>query len=464
MPQSTWKKCLEVIKKHLPAQSIRTWFLPIVPLRLEGSLLTIQVPSQFFYEWIEDNYLPVLREAIHEVLGKNGKLKYSVLVDKGNKKHPPAHLQLPHQPYTARTEATTAAPSNSFQQTLQNMMGRLHGQYTFSRFVSDGSNQMVAQAGRAVAEQPGQTAFNPLVIYGEVGLGKTHLIQAITQQIAEMHPDLRVMYLCGEQFLSQFILALRHKQMQAFCDLYLAADALLIDDIQFLKEKTRTQELFFHIFNHLHQGGKQLVFTSDTPPVALQGMHQRLISRFKWGLSLQMQLPDYDTRRKILSQKAAQEGIQLAEEVLDYLAQYVDTNVRELEGVLVSVVAHAMLAKKVVDLTLAEEVVARIVNKKTTSLNIDYIQQTVSAYFKVPEADLLAKTRRREVVIARQVAMYLSKNHTTHSLSAIGEHFGKRDHSTVIHALQAVNQLQSKDTQIKQALQTISKQLKSCTH
>ena len=337
-------------------------------------MLTIQVPSQFFYEWIEENYLSVLREAIHKVLGKEGKLAYSILVDRGTKQHPPSRIQLPQRPYSlAKTQreasnAPAVEQQTSFEDRLQSMMGRLHKQYTFSEFIAGSTNLMIEQASRAISTRPGKTAFNPLVLYGKVGLGKTHLIQAIAQEVSEIHPQLRMLYLSGEQFISQFMLALRHKHMQSFGDLYLSADVLLVDDIQFLRGKTHTQDLFFHIFNHLHQGGKQLVFTSDTSPAELQGMHERLISRFKWGLSLRMQLPNYLTRRKILDQKAAREGIELPEEVLDYLAEQVDTNVRELEGVLVSLLAEAMLAKKPVDLALAKEAVSRIVSKKSRNL------------------------------------------------------------------------------------------------
>lgn len=469
-PHTAWNNCLKIIKKHLPTQSIRTWFLPIVPLKLEGSSLTVQVPSQFFYEWIEEHYLSTLRKAVHETLGKDGKLSYSIPIDKGNKQHPPTHMQLPQQPYASSKDTLLSQSSyfkkereGSLQEQLNAMMGRLHKKYVFDNFVGGGSNLMIQQAGISVAEQPGRTVFNPLLIYGKVGLGKTHLIQAMAHHMAEKQPGLRVMYLSGEQFLSQFILSLRHKQMQAFCDLYLSADALLIDDIQSLREKERTQELFFHIFNHLHQGGKQLVFTCDTPPTALPGMQERLISRFKWGLTLEIQMPSYDIRREILNKRAAQEGIQLPAEILDYLAQHIDTNVRELEGALVSTLAHAMLAKKHVDLPLVQETVARIVEKKPVALSIEHIQRTVSGYFRVPEADILAKTRRREVVIARQVAMYLVKNYTSHSLSSIGTHFGKRDHSTVIHALQSIGQLQNKNEKVKQALQTLGTQLQAAS-
>ena len=456
---------MEVIKKHLPTQSVRDWFDPIVPIKLVKSALTIQVPSQFFYERIEEQYLSTLRKAIHQVLGKTGKLEYSILIDKGDKQHPPAHLQVPqashaqHRTPTPPVTTTTTPSSRTFEDTLKGMMGCLHAHYIFENFICGKANLMVKQAGMSIAEKPEQTIFSPLVIYGEVGFGKTHFIQAITQHMMTCHPNLRIIYLSGEQFINQFMLALRHKQMQAFCDLYLHVDALLIDDIQFFKEKTRTQELFFHIFNHLHQGRKQLVFTCDTPPANLQGMHQRLISRFKWGLTLQIQMPDKTTRLEIISKKAAREGIQLPEEVRNYLAEHVNTNIRELEGVLVSLIAHATLAHKTVDLPLAKEVVMRIINKKPIHLSIDHIQQTVSQYFQVSTADLSAKTRRREVVIARQIAMYLSKNHTNHSLSAIGERFGKRDHSTVIHALQTIDNMQQTNVKVQEALGVLTQQL-----
>ena len=469
MPHKVWNNCLEIIKKHLPDHSVRTWFLPIKPLSLEKNILRLQVPSQFFYEWIEEHYLPVLRKAIHQAIGPEAKLEYSILMDHNQKSL--AQMNLPQQSHLPQSSfSSNTYPNRStyqkqdlnfpFEARLQDMMGRLHPKYTFDHFVSGSCNQMLKQAAEAISEQPNQSVFNPLVIYGNVGVGKTHLLQAIAHEMRQRHSSLQVIYLSGEQFISQFMLALRHKEMQCFSDLYLHADALLIDDIQFLKDKERTQDLFFHIFNHLHQGNKQLVFSCDTPPSELKGMHKRLISRFKWGLTLQLPIPNFDTRREILKQKASQEGISLPTEVLDYLAEEVSTHIRDLEGTLVSLLAHTMLSKRSLDLALAREVVSDHIQKVApSSLSIQHIQQSVSEYFKLPEEDLLKNTRRREIVTARQIAMYLAKQHTHLSLSDIATHFGKRNHSTVVHALHTLQLRKGKESHIKQALAEIEKTL-----
>ena len=451
----------------MPAQSVRTWFDPIIPLKLEKSVLTVQVPSQFFYEQLEQNYVDVLRKAICCVIGKAAKLEYSILIDKSNKAH--ANLQVSQSSkstlrghHTEAQQKELVAP-DFVTTSLQSMMGRLHTQYIFDNFICGPGNLMLKQAGMSIADQPGQTVFSPMVVYGEVGFGKTHFIQAVAHRMMAGHPNLRVVYLSGEQFVNQFVLSLRRKQMQAFCDFYLQADALLIDDIQFLKEKERTQEFFFHIFNHLHQGGKQLVFTCDTPPAELKGMHERLISRFKWGLTLQLQLPDQATRHAILKKRAAQEGISLPDEVLEYVAEHANTNVRELEGALISLIAHAVLSKKEIDLQLAQDVTEGIFHKKPIKMSIGYIQETVSQYFNVSTPSLSDKTQRREVVIARQVAMYFVKQHTNHSLNSIGQYFGKRDPRTVTHSLQSVNNLQQTDKKMQKALKILAQRLQLTT-
>ena len=460
MHRKIWQTCLKIIEKQLPAQSVETWFTPIVPLTYENSVLTIQVPSYFFFEWIEENYLSVLKKAVHAAIGPSGKLAYAIAVDQGATKPSAQHMHLPLQASIGESMPSSSVSCASSEQTSQHTslsqtMGSLHPRYTFDNYVAGSCNCIVRDAAQSVAQQVGRTVFNPLVFYGGVGLGKTHLMQAIAHQLGQTHAHLKTYYLSGDQFVSQFVGALRKRSMQHFCDLYFSADVLLIDDIQFLREKHKTQEILFHIFNQLHQKKKQLVFTSDMLPAELEGMHERLISRLKWGVTLRIDPTTYETRRKILESRAVKEGITLSQEVLDYLAQAIDTNVRELEGALISLLAHVTFLKTSPSVSLAKDIVSRVIHKKSLSLSMPHIQQAVSNYFRLKPEDLLAKSRKKEVVIARQVAMYLSKHHMNYSLSAIGYYFGKRNHSTVLHAMQAIEKLEQNDPHIKDAISSI---------
>jgi len=298
------------------------------------------------------------------------------------------------------------------------------------------------------------------MLYGGVGLGKTHLVQAIGNEIKTNLADRFVLYVSSEKFTNQFIEALRNNKIQDFQNFYMQVDILIIDDVQFLAGKERTQEIFFHIFNHLHQAGKQIIMTSDCPPRDLKGLQERLLSRFKWGLTADLQQPDYETRVAIIQRKMQADGINIPENVIEYLAYSVDTNVRELEGVLISLIAHASLSREELDLELAKQILKNIVHDIDTEVSIDYIQKTVSEYFKVDVDALKDKTRKKEIVIARQVAMYFSKEYTDHSLKAIGYHFGGRDHSTVIHAVQSVNDMMDTNNHFKSQIEALKKKLK----
>ncbi len=298
------------------------------------------------------------------------------------------------------------------------------------------------------------------MVYGGVGLGKTHLVQAIGNEIKRSHPDKYVLYVASEKFTNQFIDALKNNNIQEFIAYYRNVDILILDDVQFLKEKEKTQEIFFHIFNHLHQNGKQIIMTSDCPPRDLQGLQERLVSRFKWGLTADLQQPDFETRIAIIKKKMQADGISIPDQVIEYLAYTVDTNIRELEGVVISLVANASLTKEEITLELAKKILKNIVTDIDSEVGIDYIQKTVSDYFNVNLEDLKAKTRKKEIVIARQVAMYFSKDYTTHSLKSIGYHFGGRDHSTVIHAVQSVNDMIDTNAKFRYSIDELKKKLK----
>ncbi len=469
MHQIVWDKCLNFIKEQIQEQSFKTWFLPVIPIKLENKVLTIQVPSQFFYEWLEDNYVHILRKAIHQELGAGARLEYSVVIDRGNEQN---------KPYTVNYSANKASSyigqnhvsNGNMKATAEQIVpefltstGRLNSSYVFDSYIEGDCNRLARSAGYAVAQRPGVTSFNPLMIYGGVGLGKTHLVQAVGNYILENNPEKKVLYVASEKFTNQFIESLRNNAVQEFINFYLKVDILIIDDVQFLRDKERTQEIFFHIFNHLHQNGKQIIMTSDCPPRELKGLQERLVSRFKWGLTADIQQPDFETRVAIIQRKILAEGIRIPEDVLEYLAYTIDTNIRDLEGVMISLIAHSSLVKKEVDLELAKQIIKSIVNDFDTEVGIEYIQKAVSEYFNVSLDDLKAKTRKKEIVIARQVAMYFSKDYTNHSLKSIGYHFGGRDHSTVIHAVQAVNDMIDTDAKFRYAVDELKKRLKMRT-
>lgn len=465
MYTKTWEKCLQFIQQRIPAQSYKTWFLPIQPIKLENHVLTIQVPSQFFYEWLEENYVHLLKQAIQAEIGPEGRLEYSVVVDRGDEMVQPYTVNISgviNSQNKARVNGFDQYKNPQFIQELASD-SNLNPTYVFENFIEGDCNRLARSAGYAVAKKPGVTSFNPLMIYGGVGLGKTHLVQAIGNEIKSNHPDKYVFYVASEKFTTQFIDALKNNSIQEFIAYYRNVDVLILDDVQFLKEKEKTQEIFFHIFNHLHQSGKQIIMTSDCAPRDLRGLQERLVSRFKWGLTTDLQQPDFETRMAIILKKLQADGIRIPDQVVEYLAYSVDTNIRELEGVIISLIAHASLTKDQIDLELAKKTLKNIVTDIDSEVGIDYIQKTVSDYFKVEQDDLKAKTRKREIVIARQVAMYFSKDYTNHSLKSIGYHFGGRDHSTVIHAVQSVNDMMDTNAKFRYSIDELKKKLKMRT-
>lgn len=464
--ETVWSDCLNVIKEQVPEQSFNTWFRPIVPLRYEDNILTIQVPSQFFYEWLEEHYVHVLKKALHAVVGPEARLEYSVIVDRGNKSNSPLSVSLPIKSGSSENRKDDSKNDDyvsPFRLKAVDSLyhdSQLNPTYTFDTYIEGDCNRLARSAGYAVAKKPGVTSFNPLMLYGGVGLGKTHLVQAIGNEIKGNLVDRFVLYVSSEKFTNQFIEALKNNKIQEFQNFYMQVDVLIIDDVQFLAGKERTQEIFFHIFNHLHQAGKQIIMTSDCPPRDLKGLQERLLSRFKWGLTADLQQPDYETRIAIIKRKMQADGIHIPDNVLEYLAYSVDTNIRELEGVLISLIAHASLSRADIDLELAKQTLKNIVHDIETEVGIDYIQKTVSEYFKVKMEDLKAKTRKKEIVIARQVAMFFSKEYTNHSLKAIGAYFGGRDHSTVIHAVQSVEDMMDTNSHFKSQIEDLRKKLK----
>jgi chromosomal replication initiator protein len=463
--QVVWNSCLRLIQENIGEQSFNTWFAPIKPVKLENMILTIQVPSQFFYEWLEEHYVHLLKQAIDNELGRDGRLEYSIIVDRGDEERQPLTLNVRAQKNPVKAQNNNndnfADPFQLKNIELIQQNSQLNPKNTFETFVEGDCNRLARSAGYAVAQKPGITSFNPLMLYGGVGLGKTHLVQAIGNEIKNLFNTGKfVLYVSSEKFTNQFIEALKNNRIQEFSNYYLQVDILILDDVQFLAGKEKTQEIFFHIFNHLHQSGKQIIMTSDCSPRDLKGMQERLLSRFKWGLTADLQQPDYETRMAIIQKKIQDDGINIPEDVVEYLAYSIDTNIRELEGVLISMIAHASLVRQDINLELAKQTLKNIVHDIDTEVGIDYIQKTVGEYFKVDIIEIKGKTRKKEIVIPRQVAIYFSKLYTTHSLKVIGYHFGGRDHSTVIHAIHSVEDMIETDSRFKNSVEEIKKKLK----
>jgi chromosomal replication initiator protein len=467
-----WENCLRIIKDNVPGISYRTWFEPIVPLKLENNILTIQVPSPFFYEYLEEQYIDILRKTLRKELGTGAKLEYNVVVDNNNSVNSkPYTIKLPtnqsnnvkNKPVSAILPSDESGIRNPFVipgiQKIQ-IDSQLKSDNTFNNFIEGECNRLARSAGYAVAQKPGGTAFNPLMLYGNSGLGKTHLAQAIGIEVKERYPDKIVLYVNANKFFIQFSEATRNNSRNDFLHFYQMIDVLIIDDVQEFAGKEKTQETFFHIFNHLHQSGKQLILTSDKSPIELKGMEQRLLSRFKWGLTADLQVPDFQTRMSILRKKIYKDGIIISDEVLEYIASHITSNVRELEGALISLLAQATLNKKEITLDLAIRMINKLVNNTKRELTIDYISKVVSDYFCIPVDSLSVKTRKREIVQARQIAMYFSKNLTQSSLASIGSQIGGKDHATVLHACRTVTNLKEIDKNFRLSIDEIENKLK----
>ncbi len=469
--EEIWNRCLSIIKDNVNLQSYKTWFEPIKPLRIKDDVLTIQVPSQFFYEWLEEHYITLLKKTVKKELGTEGKLEYSIIMDNNFSSSKPYTVRIPTSNRKETKNPSVSMPLDvGSSKAIKNPFiipglkkvvvdSQLNPNYSFDTYIEGDSNRLARSAGFAVANKPGGTAFNPLLIYGGTGLGKTHLSHAIGIEIKKNHPNKTVLYVSSEKFTQQFIDSVRNNTQNDFVHFYQMIDVLIIDDVQFLSGKERTQDVFFHVFNHLHQNGKQLILTSDKPPVEMQGMEQRLLSRFKWGLSADLQVPSIETRIAILEMKMYQEGIELPKEVIEYLAYSITTNVRELEGALISLIAQSSLNKKSITLELAKKMIDKFVKNTAREVSIDYIQKVVCDYFDLNIELLKSKTRKREVVQARQIAMFFSKKLTKSSLANIGAHCGGKDHATVLHACKTVNNLMETDKTFRGYIDELDKKI-----
>jgi len=470
---TVWDSCLHAIRKSVNQQSFRTWFEPIRPVRLDGTALTIQVPNKFFYEWLEEHYVALLKSTIRKELGDRGRLEYQILMGAVIAENAKASSNNGN----GVSNGTSAKPNENYVPGMVDMENiknpfvipgikklridpNLNPNYTFDNFIEGDCNRLARSAGLAIAKKPGGTSFNPLVIFGDVGLGKTHLAHAIGNDILDKFPNKSVLYVSTEKFTNQIIQSIKNNAVNDFINFYQTVEVLIVDDIQFLSNKQKTQEIFFHIFNQLHQNGRQIVLTSDRPPKDMEGVEERLISRFKWGLSADLQAPDLETRMAILETKMTKEGVEMPPNVIEFICYNIQNNIRELEGVLVSLIAQSSLNRREIDIDLAKEVIRNFVSQINKEITLDFIQKLVAEHFSVTMDKLQGKTRKRSIVIARQLSMFLAKKLTDKSLKSIGAMFGGRDHSTVIYSCKTVQDLMETDAIFKDTVTELEKKIK----
>ena len=460
--QLLWNKCLAVIKDNVPEAAFNTWFRPIIPLSYDDRKFTIQVPSQFFYEYLEEKYVNVLKLTLYRVIGQGTILNCRVMVDKstgGTVDYPAEEGSVAVK--KVAPQGANKAPNPFVQTAPQDLDPQLNPKYSFDNYFEGTSNKLVRTAGEAVAQNPGKTTFNPLFIFGPSGVGKTHLCHAIGTRIREVHPSKKVLYVSSHLFRVQFTDAIRKNTINDFLNFYQNIDVLILDDIQEMIGLDKTQNTFFHIFNHLHQLGKQLILTSDKAPVDLQGMEERLITRLKWGLTAELCRPDLDLRKKILKNKINHDGIVIPDEVFNFIATNVTENVRDLEGILVSLMANAVINNKEIDLPLTKRVVSQAVRLEKKQLSVQTIQETVCKFFNLELSAIQTRSRKREVVQARQITMFLSKKYTDSSFAHIGKIVGKKDHATVLHACKTIkDQIETCKT-FRSTVEQIEVQLKN---
>ncbi|PSQ88630.1 MAG: chromosomal replication initiator protein DnaA [Bacteroidetes bacterium QS_4_64_154] len=518
-----WDECLDIIRDNVSAQSFKTWFAPLEAQSLDEKddlrKLTIQLPSRFYYEWLEEHYFSLLRKTVTRVLGPKGRLFYDVVIEQDDPDDPDqgASMQLPARrpdedapsspdapdagderdaapdsshPPASDVDPSSASPEGSSAREPSTAGGeqsgpaseepteeapvqpfaipglketevdsQLNDSYTFDRFIKGDCNRLARSAARSIAQEPGGSGFNPFLVYGGVGLGKTHLIQAIGNAVAANRASKTVFYVSSERFTTEFVQSIQRNEISEFSRFYRQVDVLIVDDVQFFSGKEKTQEEFFHIFNALRQAGKQIVLSADRPPRDIEGLEERLLSRFQWGLSADLKPPGLETRVAILERKAEDEGIELDDAVIAFIARSIERNIRELEGALIRLLAHTTLHQRDITLDLAKEVLRDLVQEQEATLTIEDIQRIVCEHLDISEDQIRGKTRKREVVRARQIAMYFAKRHTQHSLKDIGLHFGGRDHSTVIHANDTVEERTEADDQFRETVKEIGRKI-----
>lgn len=457
-----WGKCLSIIRDNVPGTAFNTWFSNTKPASYKAGVLTIFVPSQFVYEYIEAHYVDLLGAAIYRTFGEGTQLNYRVLTDRQHQLTVDQESEKqPAKPVVEQKKGDNAAPG-AIAVPVQDLDPMLRSNYSFDNFIEGLSNKLPRAAAESIALKPGKTVFNPLFLYGASGVGKTHLANAIGLKVKELYPEKRVLYVSAHLFKVQYTDSVRKNTLNDFINFYQSIDVLIIDDIQEFVGVEKTQNTFFHIFNHLHQNGKQLIMTCDRPPVMLQGIEDRLITRFKWGLTAEIERPNLELRRSILADKVRREGIALTPEVLEYVAENVTDSVRELEGILISLHAHSALYGREIDLALAERVISKAVRVVEKELTVEDIVRTTCDYYHVKDDSIYTSSRKRDIVLARQVAMYLTHKHLPNlSLARIGQCIGSKDHSTVLHACRTIEEQIGVDKAVELAVEDIEAKMKA---
>ena len=461
--KEVWQTCLSQIKEQTSNEEFSKWFKPIVPLDFDGTTLKLRVPNESYVYYIEKHFIKLLTPIIHQQFGLKARLRYAV-----PQSEQPAPVVATEADMTAintfAARTDTANIKNPFViPGIRKVVidPQLNPNYTFDTFVEGECNRLCRSAGVSVAVSPGTTPFNPLYIYGDPGLGKTHIAQAIGMEAKQRRPSMQVLYVSMNKFQAQFTNAVRSGEINDFINFYQMLDMLIIDDIQELAGKPGTQNAFFNIFNHLHLSNKQLIMTSDKPPVELKDIEQRLLTRFKWGFSPQLLLPDYKTKIQIIKTKADKLGIDVPEEVVEFLADHITANVREIEGALSALVANASFLGKKISISLAKEIVKVYVQYNQREITIDRIKSVVCEYMNLSPEVFESPKRTREIAQARQIAMYLSKQHTKAPLTSIGAAIGGKNHATVLHACKAISNLMETDKVFRHQVEEIEKRVLS---
>ncbi|MBD8389843.1 chromosomal replication initiator protein DnaA [Dysgonomonas sp. BGC7] len=463
--QALWANCLEVIQDNIPEAAFKTWFLPIVPLSYEDKVFTIQVPSQFFYEYLEDKFVDLLKTTLHREIGRDTILQYRILVE--NTTNTVVDYRADAKSISTTIDKVTLKNNGKIPNPFQKVVAddfdsQINSKYTFDNFFEGESNKLARTAGEAITKNPGKTAFNPLFVHGKSGVGKTHLCHAVGVRIKELYPEKRVLYVSAHLFKIQYADAGRYNTTNDFINFYQGIDVLIIDDIHELAGIEKTQNTLFHIFNHLHQNNKQLILTSDKAPSELQGVEERLLTRFRWGLTTKIEHPDKSLRLKILQNKILHDGLSIPEDVVDYIAENVTDNARDLEGIIVSIMAHSLVYNKEIDLSLARRVIGQAIKKiEAKKITVDAIEAAVCNFYNIKAELIHTASRKRQIVQARQITMYLSKSYTEMSLAQIGSLIGKKNHATVLHACKTVREQMEVDKAFRDEIAEIEKKLKN---
>lgn len=462
-PRILWTQFLEIIRKNVNDQQYQTWFAPIKlkSFDAEAKELVISTPSQWFYEYLEERFRPLIHLTMYRVFGKDVSLIYEVEVVKNSSVKMESDDVMP----VTKTEPTQrkANQSPTLAQAVspaQDLDSQLNPKQTFSNFIEGISNKLPRSIGQAIAEKPNQQTFNPLFIYGPSGVGKTHLVNAIGTRLKELHPEKRVLYLSAHLFQVQFTDSIRHNTFNDFMHFYQSIDVLIIDDIQEMIGLEKTQYAFFHIFNHLRQNGRQIILTSDRPPVSMQGMEDRLLTRFKSGLLAELEKPEVQLRKDILRSKIKHDGLEIPEDVIDYISQNVSNSVRELEGVIHSLLAYSVVYNKDVDLDFAQSIIQHAPKTVAKEISLDQIVEEVSAKYNIKQEDIYGKSRKAEIVLARQLSIYLAQIYTKLSASKIGLLIGNKNHATVLHSIKTIKNRLKTDIGLKEQVDELTNRLK----